>query len=82
MATDKVFYEKLYTISTLLMMGLFWEAARGLEGSERPQPKISPTYPTMMALGTVLPYSKKIQNIYKYINCVRRHLSSVDISIF
>ena len=28
-------------------------------------PKICHTYPTMMKLGTVTPYLKKIQNMYK-----------------
>ena len=36
-------------------------------------------YPTMMKLGTLIPYQKKIQ---KYINYVMQPLSSADISIF
>ena len=35
-------------------------------GAKRPPiPKISHTYPTMMKLGTVTPYLKKIQKIYE-----------------
>ena len=30
-----------------------------------PLPKICHTYPTMMKLGTVIPYPKKIQKIYE-----------------
>ena len=30
-----------------------------------PLPKICRTYPTMMKLGTVIPYLKKIQKIYE-----------------
>ena len=36
-------------------------------------------YPTMMKLGTVIPYPKKIKKI---MNHVTRVLSSADISIF
>ena len=42
-------------------------------------PKICHTYPTMMKLGTVVPYLKKIK---KYMNHVTYPLSSADISIF
>ena len=37
----------------------------GLGGERLPLPKICPTYPTMMKLGTVIPYLKKIQKIYE-----------------
>ena len=37
----------------------------GMGGSKRPRPKIFHTYPTMMKLGTVIPYLKKIQKIYE-----------------
>ena len=38
----------------------------GGEGAKRrPIPKICHTYPTMMKLGTVIPYSKKIQKTYE-----------------
>ena len=37
------------------------------------------TYPTMMKLGTVIPYLKKIQ---KYMNHLTHPVSSADISIF
>ena len=49
-------------------------------GAKRqPIPKICHTYPTMMKLGTVIPYLKKIQ---EYMNHVAHPLSSIDISIF
>ena len=46
--------------------GLFWGYSRmgwGQKGT--PVPKICHTYPTMMKLGTVIPYPKKIQKIYE-----------------
>ena len=47
----------------------FFGAARGLwaggRGKKVPLPKICHTYPTMMKLGTVIPYLKKIQKIYE-----------------
>ena len=47
-------------------MGLFG-ATHGLGwgGRKAPVPKICHTYPTMMKLGTVITYLKKIQKIYK-----------------
>ena len=44
-----------------------------------PLPKICHTYPAMMKLGTVTPYLRKIQNIYKssdtpYELCWQQHL--------
>ena len=46
-------------------MGLFW-AAHGWEGSKKaPLLKTCQPYPTMIKLGTVIPYLKKNQNIYK-----------------
>ena len=42
-------------------------------------PKIRHTYPTMMKLGTVIPYLRKMQ---KCINHVTHSSSSADISIF
>ena len=44
-----------------------------------PLPKICLTYPTMMKLGTVIPYLKKIQKIYESHDTF---LSSADVSIF
>ena len=44
-----------------------------------PIPKICHTYPTIMKLGTVISYLKKIQ---RYINHVTHSVSSADISIF
>ena len=54
-------------------MGLFFVAAHGLGRPKRL------TYPTMLTLGTVIPYPKNIQ---KYLNHVTHHLSSAGISIF
>ena len=51
---------------TLFRMGLFGAAHR--EGAKKPPPlllKIIYTYTTMMKLGTVIPYLKKIQKIYE-----------------
>ena len=48
-------------------MGLFG-AAYGLgggEGQKAPLSKICHTYPTLMKLGAVIPYLKKIQKIHK-----------------
>ena len=43
-------------------MGLFG-STRGWGGQKGPHPKTCHTYPTMMKLGTVIPYLKKIQKI-------------------
>ena len=43
----------------------FFGAARGWGGKKAPLPKICHTYPTMMKLGKVLPYRKKMQKIYE-----------------
>ena len=44
--------------------GLF-RGCSGMEWAKRPPiPKICHTYPTMMKLGTVIPYLKKIQKLY------------------
>ena len=60
---------------------LFFGAAHGWGGGAKkpPLPKICHRYPTMMKLGTVIPYLKKIK---KYLNHVIQPLSSADISIF
>ena len=48
-------------------MGFFGAAHGWGEGvAKRPSlPKICHTYPTMMKLGTVIPYPKKIQKMYE-----------------
>ena len=48
-------------------------------GSQKgtPLPKICLTYPTVMKLGTVIPYLKKIQRVYE-----PRPLNFADINIF
>ena len=46
--------------------GPFWGCLQmGGGGPKRPIPKICNTYPTMMKLGTLIPYLEKIQKIYK-----------------
>ena len=66
MAIYKVLFEKLYTILTLLKMGLFFRGCSWIGGNKKSSlPKICLAYPTMMTLGTVIPYPKKIQKIYK-----------------
>ena len=62
MAIYKVLFEKLCTILILLMMGIFSRIGRT---KKTPLPEICVTYPTMMTLGTVIPYPKKIQKIYR-----------------
>ena len=57
--------------STLFRMG-FFGAAHGLGGrggaKRLPLPKICHTYPTVMKLGTVIPYPKEIQKIYESLD--------------
>ena len=46
----------------------FFGAAHGWGGGGQkapPFPKICHTYPTMMKLDTIIPYTKKIQKIYE-----------------
>ena len=43
--------------------GLFWGCSRIGGGQKGPPSLKSVTHPTMMKLGTVIPYQKKIQNI-------------------
>ena len=65
-------------------MGFFGSAHGGGGGGKKaPLPKICHTCPTMMKLGKVIPYLKKIQKICeKYTSHVIHSLSSVDISTF
>ena len=49
---------------TLFRMGIFGAAHEWGEGGQKGL-KICHTYPTMMKLGTVIPYVKKIQKIYE-----------------
>ena len=46
-------------------MDLFLAAHRSEVGKKVPIPKICRTCPTMMKLGTIIIYLKKIQNLYK-----------------
>ena len=53
------------TFSTLFRMGSLG-IAHGWGGAKRPPlPKICHIYPTMIKLGTVIPYLEKIQKIYE-----------------
>ena len=54
---------KKVAVLDLFRMGLFG-AAHGW-GGEGPLPKICQTYPTIMKLGTLIPYLKKMQKMYK-----------------
>ena len=57
-------------------MGLLTSGGR----QKDPLPKFCHRYPTMMKLGTVIPYLKK--RFKKYMNHVIQPLSSAEISIF
>ena len=48
---------------TLFRMGFFGAAHVWGRGKKTPLPKICHTYPTMIKLGTVISYLKKIQKI-------------------
>ena len=67
---------------TLFRMGLLRAAHRwagGGRGKKAPLSKICHTYPTIMKLGTVIPYLRRSK---KYMNHVTHPLRSTDISIF
>ena len=53
---------------TLFRMGIFGAAHEWGGGQRDPLPKICHTYPTIMKLGTVIPYLDKIQKIYESRN--------------
>ena len=73
--TQWIYCFKLMMISlitctlTLFRMGFFGVThgyrGGGGAGLLAPLPKICFTYPTMMKLGTVIPYLRKIQKLYK-----------------
>ena len=50
---------------TQFRMGIFGTAHRWGGAKRSPLPKFCHTYPTVMKLGTVIPYLKKIQKIYE-----------------
>ena len=56
--------DEFSTMSTLFRMGFFGAAQGWGDGQKSPFPKICHTYPTMMKLGTVIPYLKKFQKLY------------------
>ena len=49
-------------------MGLLGTAHGWRESKKVPLAKISHTYPTMIKLGTVVPYQMKIQKIHESLN--------------
>ena len=55
---------RFYSILTSVwaFLGLLTDGGGGQKG---PLSKLCHTYPTMMKLGTVIPYPKKIQKIYE-----------------
>ena len=52
-------------VLTLCRMGLIEAGGMGWGQKDPYLPKIFSTHPTMMKLGTIIPYKKKIQKIYK-----------------
>ena len=50
---------------TLFRMGFFGAAHGWGRGKKTPLPKICHTYPTMIKLGTVIPYLKEFQKLYE-----------------
>ena len=71
---------------TLFRMGFFGAVHGWLEwgGKKAPVPEICHTYPTMMKLGTVIPYPKKIQKMYEsrdiLLDIFHRKSANFDIS--
>ena len=57
----------------------FWRGCSQMAGAKSPLPKICHTYPTMMKLGTVIPYLRRIK---KKMNHMTQPLSSSEINIF
>ena len=65
--------EALVRVLTLFRMGLLG-AAHGWVGSKKsPLTKICHTYPTMMKLGTIIPYLNKIKKIYESRDTLLQH---------
>ena len=63
----KVCIDRVGFLLTLFRMG-FFGAAHGMGGVGAKRPPLSKRYnpyPTLMKLGTVIPYLKKIQKIHK-----------------
>ena len=75
-------------LSSLSSLILFRTGSLGVAhrcgGTKVPFPKICHTYPTMMKLGTVIPYLMKIQKIYESCNahvefcCHKNFLSEIN----
>ena len=69
--------DKAEKLKTFPFLGcLRMREAGGGEEQKGPLPKNCHTYPTIMKLGTVKPYSEK------YVDIMTQPLSSADISIF
>ena len=62
---DKIFDWFKKSFLNPIQDGLFRGCSRIRGAFWPPVPKICHTYPTMMKLGTVIPYLRKIQKIYK-----------------
>ena len=60
-----VTFEILLTFYVIIALELNWEFTSCLITMSPPLPKSCHTYPTMMKLGTLIPYLKEIQKIYK-----------------
>ena len=61
-------YLKKHSVSHIInpiQDGLFRGCSPMVGGKKAPLPKVCHTCPTMMKLGTVIPYLKKIQKIYE-----------------
>ena len=57
------FQNKNFTLNSI-QDGLLGDCSR-IGGAKSPLPKLYHTYPTMMKLGTVIPYLRKVQTIYE-----------------
>ena len=72
---------------TLFRMGFFGATHEWEGGAKRPPlPKIRHTYPAMIKLGTVIPYLRKTQKLYKSRDtllefCWHQHFSTGDQQI-
>ena len=75
----KIVLVPLVAIINPIKDGPFRDCSQMGECKKALLPKIYNIYPTMIKLGTVTPYPKKIQ---KCINQITHPLSSADISIF
>ena len=63
-----------FPVKPMIFCKIYGGGQKGL-----PSQKTCHRYPTIIKLGTVIPYLKKIQKIYE--SCVKHPMSSADISI-